>query len=139
MDMGTLITDKGVLSDASLIAQEFNDYFYIHIVPTRFHFKRVDEDTVLKLLQKLDTRKASSSDGISAKLLKSYASALASSVTVLFNASMDAGAIPSEWKEASLTQCLKGTNMQHVENFRPISMLPIIAKVYEGIIHDQLY
>ena len=61
------------------------------------------------------------------------------SLTSLFNASLESGMIPSEWKAANITPVPKGADRELVKNYRPISVLPIVAKVFEAIVHTQLY
>ena len=61
-------------------------------------------------------------------------------ITNLFNASLTSGQIPSEWKKANVPPIPKSTTTYNsIYNFRPISVLPIIAKVFESLIHHQLY
>ena len=52
---------------------------------------------------------------------------------------MKTGEIPSEWKSANITPVLKKGRKEDVNNYRPISVLPIVAKVFERIVHKQLY
>ena len=57
---------------------------------------------VLKLLEKIKVNKATGPDGIPGNLLKMCASELASVFTLLFQASLDQGSVPSDWKEANI-------------------------------------
>ena len=52
---------------------------------------------------------------------------------------MKTGEIPSEWKSANITPVLNKGRKEDVNNYRPISVLPIVAKVFERIVHKQLY
>ena len=54
------------------------------------------EEEITELLQALDTNKASGPDGIAAKFT---ASAIAPSLTTLFNYSVMNGVVPDEWKK----------------------------------------
>ena len=65
-----------------------------------FVFSRIDEDMVRQILCNLNVRKATGADGISARLLKMTAPAIAKSLTHLFNCSMEMGALPKDWKAA---------------------------------------
>ena len=44
---------------------------------------------------------------------------------------MRTGEIPSEWKSANITPVLKKRGKEEVQNYRPVSVLPIVAKVFE--------
>ena len=70
-------------------------------------------------------------DGISSRLLKLTAPGIAGSLTHLFNCSLKTGEVPSEWKSANITPVFKKGRKEDVNNYRPVSVLPIIAKVFE--------
>ncbi len=54
------------------------------------------------MLQSLDVTKANDPDGISTRMLKSTARAIAPSITNLFNHSITCGRPPSSWKMSSV-------------------------------------
>ena len=47
--------------------------------------------------------------------------------------------MPREWKSAHVTPVYKGGDGQLVGNYRPVSVLPVVVKVFEKIVHRQLY
>ena len=59
-------------------------------------------------------------------------------LTVLFNLSVQQCKIPGEWKKAKVTPLYKSGAKSDPKNFRPISVLPVVSKVYERLIHNQL-
>ena len=89
-------------------------------------------------LGSLDTSKATGSDGIPAFLLKSCADLLAPSLTLIFNASLAVGSMPDGMKLAHVTPVFKAGNPQDPGNYRPVSLLPIVSKLLERIVHRQL-
>ena len=94
----------------------------------------------MNALKKLDIHKSTGVDGLSAHLLCMVAGGIAPSITSLFNFSLKSGEIPSDWKKANVTPVPKSsTATSLVSNFRPISVLPVIAKVFESVVHQQLY
>jgi len=104
-----------------------------------FKFERIEEEEVLNLLKTLDVHKAVGLDLISARLLRKTAPAISHSLTSLFNYSLQSGCVASEWKIARVTPISKVSNSEEVSNFRPISVLTVVAKVLEKIVHRQLY
>ena len=52
--------------------------------------------------------------------------------------SMKSGTVPKEWKHARVP-LYKDGKCDEASNYRPISVLPIISKIMERIVHDQLY
>ena len=49
------------------------------------------------------------------------------------------GEIPQEWKNAKVTPIFKAGSEMNIENYRPISVLPVVVKVFERLVHAQLY
>ena len=101
-------------------------------------FSSVSIGCVRKLLGSLDTSKAKGSDGIPAFLLKSCADLLAPSLTLIFNASLAVGSVPDGMKLAHVTPVFKAGNPQDPGNYHPVSLLPIVSKLLERIVHRQL-
>ena len=99
----------------------------------------VEEDEVLQCLRGLSIKKATGVDGISAYLLKSVAPEVAPSLAKIFNISISSGEIPNEWKKAIVTPVPKSRSAKLPSDYRPISVLPVIVKVYEKMIHRQLF
>ena len=88
-------------------------------------------DEVSQCLMNLDTLKAFGSDGIPSRLLKACRLEIAPSVCELFNHSLHTCRIPSEWKSADVTPVHKKERKELAENYKPISLLPILGKVLE--------
>ncbi len=84
-------------------------------------------------------RKATGADGLSARLLKLAAPGIAKSLTQLFNYSLKSGQIPREWKAAHVTPVPKKGDKNLTKNYRPVSVLPTVVKVFEAMVHHQLF
>ena len=78
------------------------------------------EDEVCVLLNSLDTSKASGPDGISARMLKATAVAIATSVTKLLNLSISSCCPPSSWKISSVVPIPKVPKANSTTDYRPI-------------------
>lgn len=99
----------------------------------------VNIEEVTNLLYKLDTSKAAGPDNISSKFLVRCAPTIAHPISVLFRKSLDACVVPELWKSAFITPVHKKGVKTDIGNYRPISKLCIIAKVFERIIYNQVY
>jgi hypothetical protein len=93
---------------------------------------------VQEILKTLDISKATGPDGIPAKLLKETASVIAPSLCKLFNKSLRTGEMPRDWKLANMVPIYKKNEREHVENYRPISLLSVISKVLERCILNNI-
>ncbi len=87
----------------------------------------------------LDTSKATGPDGIPSRLLQACSLEIAPSICELFNHSLHTGHIPSEWKSANVTPVHKKERKEPAENYRPISLLPIIGTVLERCVCLRFY
>ena len=103
----------------------------------RFHFKQVNTGTVLKELRNLKRSKSSGLDDIPLSLLKDATSCLAEPLTYLINMSLRTGQIPNEWKQAKVLPLFKSGNATELDNYRPISIFPVLSKVLERVVHTQ--
>ena len=94
---------------------------------------------VVKVLQKLNPRKAIGTDGVPSRILKNFASQLSKPLSVLFNLSFKLGRVPSIWKQANIAPVHKDGEKELVEHCRSISLLPVPGKCQERLVHDAIY
>ena len=143
------------------IANAFNDFF-INIGPTlseaitepvnksytdflkekiqsKFHFETVDSNQVSTIISKLKSKSSSGHDGISAFLLKDINLIATPTITLIINQSLSTGIFPDKLKIAKVVPVFKKENPHMTGNYRPISLLPVISKVFEKIVFSQLY
>ena len=94
---------------------------------------------MLKSLTGVKINKATGIDKISNKILKIAAPVIYKNLTDLFNLSITSGVFPSDWKIAKVSPLFTSGDLNNANNYRPISVLPTIARVFERLIFDQLY
>ena len=90
-----------------------------------------------KQLKCLKPKKATGLDGQSSAIV--IADCVRSSVTHRINLSIETGAVPSEWKQAKVVPLFKSGNKVELDNYRPISILPILSKIPEKAVFHQLH
>ena len=94
---------------------------------------------VESVLKSLQIGKAAGPDSIDNRLLKELAQPLSSPLADLFNYSLSSGRVPTIWKQANITPIYKKDDPSDVTNYRPISLLSTIGKVFEKIIHKHVF
>ncbi|CAB4024243.1 Hypothetical predicted protein, partial [Paramuricea clavata] len=104
-----------------------------------FSFRPVSVTLVYTLLVNLSTTKATGMDKFSAKILQIAAPVIAPSLTEIFNMSIDSDQFPSDWKAARVIPLFKKGQRSMLDNYRPISILPVVSKLMERIMYDQMY
>ena len=107
--------------------------------PRRFMFTEITPDEVYKQLMKMPSGKATGLDDISPRLLKAGAPVIAGPLASIMNMSIRSGVVPAKWKQSRATPIFKEGDRFETSNCRPISVIPAIMKVFERLIHDQLY
>ena len=75
-------------------------------------------------------------DCLSATFLKAIAEVIVVPLTFLYNQSLREGVIPTTWKQSSITPIHKGGSHDDPSNYRPISVVPILAKILEKIVSN---
>ena len=92
---------------------------------------KITDDEVLKLLQETNPSKSMGPDNINPKVMKECAQELASPFAKLFNMSLQMNKFPTAWKIAHVTALHKKGAKNLVSNYRPISLLSCVAKLFE--------
>ena len=111
---------------------------YFTFSNTEFNIQNVSITKVYKLLSTIKTSKSAGYDRISGKLLSDAAEAIAPTLTAIFNASINTGIFPDDFKIAIISPIHKSGRKTNCDNYRPISVLPSVAKIFERLITEQL-
>ena len=85
----------------------------------------------------MDENKAPGLDNLSGKFLKDGTTVLAKSISQICNLSVKYSIFPSDCKIAKLKPLFKKGSKTDPQNYRPISLLPLVSKIIEKVIHDQ--
>ena len=78
-------------------------------------------------------------DGLTARLIKASSESIIPPLLHIFNLSLSSGVFPSMWKVARVTPLYKDGCRSDKNNYRPISVLPVLSKLLERLVHDRLY
>ena len=162
----SFIVDSKRVTDRRMIANEFNNYFVslaaklnekytsttlqgLPIVPIQsFHdylpksnqssifMYECTHEEVSKIITEL--KKGKSSD-IPINVVKYSAPVVIPYLVNLFNTSLHKGLFPDELKTGRITPIYKKDNEELMENYRPVSTLPVFGKILEKIIYSRFY
>ena len=103
----------------------------------RFELKKVSLEEVLKTINELRSKAQTISD-LPVKIIKQFSKEFSDFVLSAFNEMIETGKFPDELKEAHVTPIHKKSSKTKKENYRPISILPVLSKVFERLLHKQI-
>ena len=104
-----------------------------------FYFQVVSENDVCRVIRNIDSSKAYQKDNIPPKILEENADILSSFLKDDINLSFDKGKFPGNLKNADITPIFKKLDRNSKSNYRPVSILPTLSKIYEKLLHQQMY
>ena len=107
-------------------------------ITAKFQLKPRTEDIVLKLLKNIDISKAAGIDNLPGRFLRDGAVSLAKPAPKICNLSIKSRIFTDLCKLAKLKPIFKKALRMDPSNYRPISLLPLISKIFKKIVHDQM-
>lgn len=146
-------TEGGSVTDPSSIADAFNNHFAnlpIHntspnellsefdAVPTTMFMLPTTTEEVFSVMKSLKRKKSVGYDGISTSLITHCAPVLSVLVSDLFNKCVLEGYYPDELKKARVVPVYKKGEHKTLSNYRPISILPVLNKIFEKLLYVRL-
>ena len=105
--------------------------------PKKIHFQTIQSRYISDLLKNCDINKATGIDELSGRFLKDGADILTMPITQICNLSIKFSHFPKDCKVANIKPIYKKGTKTDPNNFRPISLLPIVSKIIEKVIHDK--
>ena len=108
-------------------------------VLTSFSFSAISESDVLKIIKELKPKTSFGLDQISTAHLKRISHIITPTLCLIINQSLSTGIFPSSLKIARVIPLYKKDDKHLLDNYRPISLLTSISKVFEKVVFIQMY
>ena len=126
---------------ASQIPEGKHPHAYYMTTPnnTNLFLAPTDPQEILKLITSLKNSKSTGADNINNILLKKLKHSIALPLSNLINNSISSANVPNALKVAKVVPVFKNGKINELGNYRPISILPAISKIYEKVIYKRLY
>ena len=156
------VIDNEKISNRRVIANEFNKYFVSlagkmndsvdeglklkTITPFTEFLSRsnncsifLDDCSITELTDIIDNLENNKASDIPINIVKKSAHIIVPILVETFNHSIRRGIFPDTLKVGKITPIFKKGDAQQIENYRPISTLPIFGKIFEKVIYERLY
>ena len=117
-------------------SRDFSEY--LGPVDAEFQFSMITNDIVFKKIMKLKTNKGAGLDNIPIKLINDVAVVISPYLCLIFNQSLSEGKFPNDWKSARVCPIFKSGKRDECANYRPISILSAISKIFEKLVFEQV-
>ena len=103
-----------------------------------FSFSNVSVAGVKKEIRKLDPRKGTKNTDIPVRILKQNSDIFGNCICDFLNECVDKGVFPSILKNPNITPVFKKDFRGSKDNYRPVSILPIISKIFAKLLLKQI-
>ena len=133
-------TDIGNQYAASIgpYSKQFNEYVIGNCSNSLF-LHPTDKRDIIRIIHELKPKNSCGHAGISSKLVKYLTNEIALPLSIMINTSIERGHVPDTMKLAKVIPIHKLKDKQMLNNYRPISLLPIFSKILEKVIYHMLF
>lgn len=157
-DIEKIVHNGREIEDVTGIANTLNEFFvtsvndthvnysydvekfkYISYPKNNFSITEASTDEVKGIIMQLKNSKSEASDSLSNTLLKNLINEISPYLTHFINKSIHSGEYPEELKVTKIIPLYKKNEKTNPINYRPLALVSPIAKVFENVIHKQLY
>ena len=155
-----MLIDNNITSKTQIIVNYFNQYFVNigHTLASKlndvepdshkkylksptsnfFKFQLVNENAISNFFDNIPHKNSTGVDDISTFSIKSVNFDLLKAVTTTVNQSLTTGIFPDNPKLAKVIALFKKGDPTSINNYRPVSLLPALSKIFERVIHNQI-
>ena len=150
-----LLIDDKFVTDIKTKANIFNKFFadqctplknnsilptnQISLTQAKLELLEFNEGEILKIIRALNINEAHGHNDICIRMIKICYKSLLKPLTILFKNSTSSCCYPDIWKKSHIIPAHKKNDKRLVNNYRPISLLPIFRKIFEKIIFNRIY
>ena len=109
-----------------------------YITDSKLSSLQFEDKGIIKIIRSLDINKAHGHDDISIRMLKIYDLAIIKPLSMIFINCINKSTFADLWKKSNMCPIYKKVTKQIINNYRPVSLLPICGKIFERLIFNSL-
>ena len=149
-----LLINNKLESDFKIKANYFNSFFASKCTPlinnstipnllnyvssARLSSFCVNEEVISKIINALNISKEHGQDDISIRMIKLCGKSIVKPRSMIFNNCIDTGTFPGIWKRSNIIPVHNKGDKQIVDNYRPVSLLPIFGKIFGKLLFNSI-
>ena len=107
-------------------------------IEEKFKFKDTTDDKMFSKINSLDATKGCMKDDFPTKLLLGTSDIICKPLTKIYNKAKNSEQFPSALKTADVTPLPKDRERDNKKKYRPVSLTPILSKVFEKYMYEQI-
>ena len=111
------------------------DYYNQFNISNTLNLESIDSTMILDMLTKTNISKAPGIDTLSGTFIRDGAEIISGPLAQIINLSIQTSKFPDLCKIAKLIALFKKGSRTEAKNYRPISHLPLLSKIFEKIVH----
>ena len=153
----SLLVDDELVEDKTLICEKLNQHFSTvgsrisnefnnatheitshNRIQNSLFFRNVLPNDIIAIIDNMKNKSAPINT-YSVRIIKAIKHIISSVISNIINKSLQQGYFPSSLKLARVIPLHKGGRKDDINNYRPISILPIFSKNFERVVYNQLY
>ena len=106
---------------------------------TNVNISKITEKDVIFASKELNNSNATGNDNLPTFVVQDCIHVWAKPLSILYNKSLNQNIFPDMWKQSRVVPILKNGSPNCIENYRPITIIPVFAKIYERILHNKIF
>ena len=106
--------------------------------PDHFHFAHISPEKVLSVIHSINVKKTNGYDRMPPRLVKLSSPYLCYPLCTIINICIEQGVFPDSMKHAEIVPIFKKGEKMEKSNYRPVSILSCLSKIFDKILITQL-
>ena len=127
-----LVQCKPIINDSTLP-------IFTQITCSNLDTIAITQQSILDIIKSLNINKAHGPDNISGRMIELCGDKITLPLSIIFVNIINTGIFPTFWESGNVTPIHKIDNKRVINNYRPISLLPLFAIIFEKILFLKMY
>ena len=110
-----------------------------YISTARLSSNNFNNADILQIIKYVNVNKVHHHDNISVKMIMLCGQSIVKPLSIILKNCIDNGIFPHIWKTSNIIPVQKKSYKQFIDNYRPVSLLPICGKIFEKLLFHSIF